>query len=961
MLLTTSLLLSLVPTVVIVVSLVQNYSHKLGGDLCDCWIALLLSTAFSIAIRMVISWRFVDLQLETRCDTSSLKKNSRGSVLDLIVALSAFAIIFALIQYRWEGPFRGGTPHVMLQVMMALLSTFATVAFIRLFAPLALLVQVIFCLLALPLAVGISWLSLQLTDSIIGFDLDSELVKLAIAISSSAALFAWLTSACQLRLHGFQQHKLGSRAVRLISFKFCVLGFGLVLVWLNKFVPYGTKACDSFSSLGWPFAHSHLVVRNPNSFLPYTNEVLDFRGLWLDTLVGVPAVLVLGYGTASIACNILFRNSDADLRTRSPWCRSSIWLAAIPVTFAFLASFSYFNVRTLIVDAEFDQRPHANDLFVQRVAYEIHPADRLAKWVCASLGYSVPDQMIVDVDTIGVTDIDEIREICRLPELRTLSIPAELEELPIECIDSLVMRNRLLRLWVGNTPISARSLERITQIDTLESLSLLSPIPGTAIKFGDQIRDLHLDLRQSSEIVGFPRELRNLELEISDQTKLQGFSQTMSIDSLVLECSDRTLSIDLDSTKVEQLVLHHGDNDLSLTLPSDSYRFTLRAVRSPKLPVSGGREPRISVQVGADRYEERAQMSFLNSSCRIINTGAAFKLHAVLHLKNTKTDSLLDQLVALPNDLEYTLHMHGDLDAQALQQLSRLKMLHWLEINTPISTRNEIPFEALPANAFPKLEILKIHNAPITQIQFDSLLRASPALSYLVFDASQVKSVSLGEHPNIQVFGAMNSSGLIELELPEKLPQYFIVTRKTVMEDMQDAEYCISGKAFGRSVVHQILSDSKAKSICVESKILPGNVWKDADFDGLEVLELESFPSVELFRTWRFGEDFRKLIVGQSGEVPLDLMVAVFQNPRSEFLADFGVYQGGQRSWIEPSAHALSLENRKVTAKLIAALTTIKTLRTLDLSGADVTVEQIAEIKRLCPWLDSVYSDLPIQ
>ena len=62
----------------------------------DPTIAILASTSLAILARFALSWRLIDTQV----NRSDNKTTTRGSLFELVVCVSAFALVFALILQR---------------------------------------------------------------------------------------------------------------------------------------------------------------------------------------------------------------------------------------------------------------------------------------------------------------------------------------------------------------------------------------------------------------------------------------------------------------------------------------------------------------------------------------------------------------------------------------------------------------------------------------------------------------------------------------------------------------------------------------------------------------------------------------------------------------------------------------------------------------------------------------------
>ena len=73
----------LVPALITGINTLERGEFRLGPSLCDCWIAMLVSTAIAIAARLILPWRLVDAQSN---DDASTETSARGSIFDLIVA-----------------------------------------------------------------------------------------------------------------------------------------------------------------------------------------------------------------------------------------------------------------------------------------------------------------------------------------------------------------------------------------------------------------------------------------------------------------------------------------------------------------------------------------------------------------------------------------------------------------------------------------------------------------------------------------------------------------------------------------------------------------------------------------------------------------------------------------------------------------------------------------------------------
>ncbi|MDV6029480.1 MAG: hypothetical protein F9B45_05110 [Phycisphaera sp. RhM] len=921
----------LVPAMLTGLHAMETGELRFEGPLCDCWIAILVSTSLAIAARLVLPWRLVDAQSN---DDASGEVSARGSLFDLIVAVSACAGAFALIRYRLTNDFPHWRPHPIQPSILAAISTIASVTFLRLFAPLKIGLQLLVFVLAAPLVAGAAWVALNAVATLAEFD--GDLLANAIAPPTCAAIFASVASLCGLRFGGFEIRGLGRDVGRLVTTVVCLSAVGGVMIWINL-IPYGTQVGDAAGLVGWPIPQA------------MTAPTWRFASLLGNIAFGIAITVSFGFGIACLGGTLLNRRADSHRDTVPILARAWTWSVAALVCTLVLIGVSIANVRSLMADGGFEKRPYADKLWLARTPYSLHPIDQLTASAARSLGHDVPGEVITDVSIVESLEATDLEEICSLPELQTLEISEDVQALPAESAWSLVRSNRLESLVLECPELGSSALDAITSIASLELLVVAATLPDVPISFGQQTRFLDVDLRENSHPITFPNWMKELLIKVSDKTDLSELDNTYRINTLVLNSSQRTSPIELRTDDLDRVVLHHGDHDLSLSLKGSSlFSVYFVALRDPELPAINPREPHINIEFSG-RYDGN-RLEFRNASCFFKVPQLKFNDLVALNLKETNDVSLAQQLKALSADRKWSLELSGRIDREACEQLARLSNLYELTIACPPQSGG-IPFDVIAKDTFPNLLSIGLSGAAITQKQFDGLMGAATRLGTIELDGSHVTSIDLRNHPDLTWLAAINSPGLNEVRFGSELPTGFVVTNQ--VSDLED--YVIKGKGFNRHVLNRIFLETNARMVKVEDTSLDEKAWRGLDFGpNLESLELAEFPPPDLYKSWAFGDQFVSLTVNSRDELPADLLPMLFKNSNKNLFVDLGVVPAFPTS---SEGHTLSLVGRKISDEMIVAITTIKTLRELNLYGTGITVTQLNAVRRRCPWITTIHTD----
>lgn len=918
----------LIPLLNTVIDSLEHGEFRLRESLCDCGIAIGVSTALAIAVRLILPWRFVDAQMP---GDANKERDARGSIFDLVAAVSACACAFALFQYRLEHISDSGREHPVVPVVMAMASTLSAVALLRLFAPFRFGLQVFVFLIAAPLLAGATWVGLTATDKLVGFG--GELVANSVAPVACGGVFALVTSLCGMRFGGFEVRETGGRVSRLVANFICLSIVASIFVVINA-MPYGTTGGDDPGLMGWPFSHAMSV------------QSWRLPSLLANIVIGVAATLAIGLGIPQLLANLSRRIRGATAHAAPVWQRSSTWLALICACFIAIVSFSILNVRRLRVESEMEERLDTDKVMISSVPYTPHLIDLLTARVAQTLGYEVPEEVITEVVVSESIDGAALHDICSLRELRYMRLGDEVEEFDIPMAEQLAANNRLEVLLIECPDLDASFVKTISTIASLEELAITSPLPDVSVEFGQQLGRIDIDLRENSQVVKFPERLWTLAIKLSDETDLSGMDDTYRISELVINCSERTLPVDL-RMDLRSVILQHGDTDLSMRLRGETmFDCYFAAARDPALPKVNSREPSIHLEFWG-RYGGH-QFEFQDASCFLKTPDPDFEAGAVT-LKETGEVSIAQQIEALSAKSKWWLTLEGRIDEAACEQLGRLIHLQHLAITSTPQTAG-IPFDILEPNCLAEVTDLSISGVAISQKQFDGLLRAATNLRTIEIDGSLVSSVDLMNHSNLASFVATNSPGLTHVRFGPALPSKFVVTG----DSEADAKYVIQGPGFDRETLRRIFSNEDVDWVELEDEKLDAAVWEGMDFGEIvSILQLADFPPSELYESWTFDKQLSCLMVSNQRQPPRGLLTSLFEQAGPDFFVDLSVDPYPNFS----EGHVLSLIGRPVTDQMIEEITTIKSLRELYLYDTGMTDAQVKQLRRRCPWIETIYAD----
>lgn len=706
-----------------------SYKLRIAPHLYDLGIALLLTTALAIAVRLLLVWRLVDYQAEEQAD-----ETSRGSLFDLVVAVSSCALMFALIRLRlaedfssyWIAPLISG-------ISTSTATAISAVVFLRLFAPLKFGPQMLLGILVAPILIGTGVALQYLIHSLSGEN--QRVLALAIAPVVGGAAFASVCSLCGLRFGGFEVRGFRGKTSRVLAIVVCISLVGGGMFFINL-IPYGTPVYDSYALKGWPFAHT-VTLENSVGFLERTITFVQTPALLADYLIALVISVSFGAGIPILVGRLLGKRSahareELPIRQRTT---TLIVLMLVSILLGFAAT--ALKLSRFSRDAAFEASSHAAMADVVKSDYKSHFIDDRFAVVLSALGYGVPDGVITEISVAvdNETGPDVLLAACDLPELRLLRFWGDIEEVSIECIEKLARNGRIQYLFVEAGSIDPQTIDAISNLRALKTLSISEPLPDKELVFDDQFTELDLDLTQNSQLVRFPELTREISLKLSDKTDLRGLHNLETTVRVTLNCVQRTKPIDLGLWSGEYVDLNVGNHDVELNFqgPIDKLELTVKGVLKPKDFV---REPNVSVHLkeGVADHCWRLRFDFGDSACKTLDFGGAATKHSNLWLTSTKEMPLSTQLKGIEKAAVRSLTLNGIVDRAACAELAKCSELEYLTINPPKGARG-IPFDVIKPDSLPSLRNINIAGS-ISNQELIGLREAAKGLQSTNIDGS---------------------------------------------------------------------------------------------------------------------------------------------------------------------------------------------------------------------------------